>query len=110
MQDARAVQRIELKFRALVALMDERMRRQWAATEAKAYGWGGIRTVAEATGLSPTTIRKGLAELRQRAQRPGGALPPRIRGVGGGRKQKTQSDPGLWVALQALVDPATRGD
>ena len=110
MQDALAVQRIESKFCALEALMDERVRRQWAATEAKAYGWGGIRAVAEATGLSPTTIRKGLAELRSRARRPADPLAARIRGVGGGRKPKTRSDPELWAALEALVDPATRGD
>ncbi|HEY5311071.1 MAG TPA: ISAzo13 family transposase [Pirellulales bacterium] len=110
MQDASAVRRIELKFRALNALMDERVRRQWAATEARAYGWGGIRAVADATKLSPTTIRKGLAELRTRARRPRDPLPARIRRVGGGRKCKTQSDPRLLAALQALVDPATRGD
>jgi transposase len=110
MQDAVAVQRIETKFRALESLMDERMRRQWAATEARAYGWGGIRAVAAATGLSPTTIRKGLAELRKRIKRPCDPLPTRVRRVGGGRKLKTQSDPGLLVALHALVDPATRGD
>ena len=110
MQDAVAVQRIESKFHALETLMDERVRRQWAATEAKAYGWGGIRAVAEATGLSPTTIRKGLAELRIRARRPGDPCPTRVRRVGGGRKLKTESDPKLWPALEALVAPATRGD
>jgi hypothetical protein len=56
-----------VELHTLEPLMDERVRRQWAATEAKAYGWGGIRAVAEATGLSPTTIRKGLRELRAQA-------------------------------------------
>jgi transposase len=110
MQDAAAVQRIEVKFHALEPLMDERVRRQWAATEAEAYGWGGIRAVAEATGLSPTTIRKGLRELQTRAKRPGDPWPTRVRRVGGGRKLKTESDPKLWPALEALVAPATRGD
>jgi hypothetical protein len=110
MQDAAAIQRIEVKFRALGALLNERVRRHWAATEAKAYGWGGIRAVAQATGLSPTTIRKGLAEVERRPRRFDDALSPRIRRVGGGRKSRTQSDPGLLAALQALVDPATRGD
>jgi len=59
MQNAIAIQLIETKYRALFPLMDERMRRQWAASEAKAYGWGGIYAVAQATGLSPNTIRKG---------------------------------------------------
>ena len=45
--------------------MDERMRRQWAGAEAAAYGWGGVRAVAQAAGLSPTTIRKGVAEVLQ---------------------------------------------
>ena len=43
--------------------MDERVRRQWAATEAQAYGWGGVSAVSSATGMSRKTIRKGLAEL-----------------------------------------------
>jgi transposase len=110
MQDAAAVQRIEVKFRALGALLNERVRRHWAATEAKAYGWGGIRAVADATGMSPTTIRKGLAEVGRRTRRSSDVLPTRIRRMGGGRKSRTQSDPGLLAALQALVDPATRGD
>ena len=52
MQDADAIQRIETKFRLLSSLMDERMRRQWAAAEASAYGWGGIQAVAHATGIT----------------------------------------------------------
>ena len=79
MQDAVAVQRIGSKYRALESLMDERMRRQWAAAEAKAYGWGGVAAVAGATGISPTTIRKGLRELRARAKRPGDPWPTRVR-------------------------------
>ena len=110
MQDALAIQRIESKFRALGALMDERMRRQWVAVEAKAYGWGGIRAVSAATGMSATTIRKGLVELQSRSNRLNEPLPTRIRAVGGGRKRKTESDPGLSAALEVLVDPATRGD
>ena len=48
------------------SLMDERIRRQWAASEAAAYGWGGIKAVSRATGMSPTTIRRGSAEMRIR--------------------------------------------
>jgi len=110
MQDAAAVQRIESKFQSLRGLMDERTRRQWGALEAKEYGWGGIRAVSDATGMSPPTIRKGLAELRSRMDELDQPLPRRIRRLGGGRKRKTESDPGLLVALEALVDPTTRGD
>src|SRR6516164_3224653 len=110
MQDAAAVQRIESKFQSLRGLMDERTRRQWAALEAKEYGWGGIHAVSSATGISPTTIRKGLAELQARATRHRDRVPRRLRAAGGGRKSKTESDPRLLPALEALVDPATRGD
>ena len=63
MQDATAIEQIALRFRDLAPLMDERMRRQWAASEATSYGWGGIEAVSRATGMSPTTIRRGSAEL-----------------------------------------------
>ena len=89
-------------------VMDERMRRQWAAAEAMELGWGGITHVANATGISRTTILAGVRELR--AQRTGDALPsPGIRRPGAGRKLVVETDPGLWDALDALVDPMTRG-
>lgn len=91
--------------------MDERMRRQWAAAEAKAYGWGGIRALSGATGLSPTTIRKGLVELASReAYYPQEPIPGRLRQPGGGRKRRIEADPDLLAALECLVDPVTRGD
>lgn len=51
--------------------MEEHMRRQWAAAEAKAYGWGGIQAVSAATGMSMATIRKGLSELAEREAKHG---------------------------------------
>jgi hypothetical protein len=110
MQDAAAVKRIALRFRDLSPLMDERMRRHWAASEADADGWGGIQAVSQATGLLPTTIHKGMAELRARRVAPPHAVTSRIRRPGGGRKRRTDADAGLIDALEALVDPATRGD
>jgi DDE family transposase len=110
MQDSTSKQRIAAKYLALSGLMDERMSRQWAAAEAAAYGWGGVRAVSEATGMSPHTIRKGSAELAERAANPGTPIPTRIRRPGGGRKCCTESDPELTTALELLVDPATRGD
>jgi hypothetical protein len=110
MQDAAVIRQVRSKFRALGPLLDERSRRQWAATEATAYGWGGIQAVSHATGLSPNTIRKGQVELAARAKSPNAPLSPRLRRPGGGRKKKTDSDPQLSAALEALVDPATRGD
>lgn len=89
-------------------VMDERMRRQWAAAEAMELAWGGVSCVARATGISRTTILAGIRELR--IQESSQALPhPGIRRPGGGRKSVLETDPGLWDALDALVDPVTRG-
>jgi hypothetical protein len=110
MQDATSKQRIAAKYQALSGLMDERMSRQWAAAEAVAYGWGGVRAVSEAIGMSPHTIRKGSVEVADRVADPDTPIPTRIRRPGGGRKRCTESDPNLTVALELLVDPATRGD
>jgi hypothetical protein len=103
---------VQDKFRSLAPIMDERMRRRWAASEARALGWGGIALVAQATGLSPVTIRQGIAELKaaptDRPEETTGA--PRVRRRGGGRKRLSQADRTLRKHLEALVDPATRGD
>jgi hypothetical protein len=108
MHDAAAIDEIRRKFRALTMVMDERMRRQWAAAEAMELAWGGITCVAKATGLSRTTILAGIRELRIQESAP--VLPiPRIRRPGAGRKPLVETDPGLWDALDSLVDPATRG-
>jgi Rhodopirellula transposase DDE domain len=108
MDGAAAIERTRRKFQALTVVMDERMRRQWAATEALELGWGGISLVANATGISRTTILAGVRELK--AQDTMETLPgPGIRRPGGGRKRLLETDPGLWDALDALVDPMTRG-
>src|SRR6202453_1236744 len=105
---AAAIERIRRKFQALTMVMDERMRRQWAAAEAMELAWGGISCVANATGISRTTILAGIRELRIQESSP--SLPsPGVRRPGGGRKLVLETDPGLWAALDTLVDPVTRG-
>ena len=87
--------------------LDERQRRVVLGAEARALGRGGIGVVARAAGVSEPTVSKALKELDE----PGGLLPVgRARRPGGGRKPITETDPGLVDALEALVDPATRGD
>jgi len=88
--------------------MDERMKRQWAAAEAKAYGWGGIQAVKIATGISVNTIRKGLAELSEREADPSLEISERVRREGGGRKRLTDLDPGLLEALERLAHELTQ--
>ena len=109
MRDAATAERIRQKYRALSPLMDERMRRQWAASEAGALGWGGVSVVSIATGLARNTIAAGLGELDHRRRHPREVVALRIRKAGGGRKSMAEIDPGLQRALEALVDPVTRG-
>ena len=110
MRNATAIKRLGTVYDSLMPVMDERMRRQWAAAEARAYGWGGIRALSAASGMSTNTIRRGLQELADRAAHPQVAVSERVRREGGGRKWKTELDPGLSQALEQLIEPATRGD
>jgi hypothetical protein len=85
--------------------LDEHARRLVAASKAVELGYGGITRVSRACGLSRVTLTKGIEELRA-TPLPAG----RIRRVGGGRRALTAHDPGLSPALDALVEPLTRGD
>jgi hypothetical protein len=109
MQDAATIKQVRGKFAAMRGVMDERVRRQWAASEALALGWGGVSTVAVATGMSRNTIDVGIRELRARAAKPKSDVGKRIRRKGGGRKRCTELDAGLQEALETLLEPVTRG-
>ena len=111
MQDSSVIGWIREKYERLFPAMNERMRRRWAATEALSLGWGGVTTVARATGLTRKTIHSGIRELEAEAGDPSATLPPdRVRRAGGGRKPITQAQPKLVAALEALVEPTSRGD
>jgi transposase len=86
--------------------LTERARRIWAATEARAAGWGGITGVARATGISYSTIQRGLQELKTRRS----LAPGRSRRPGGGRKKTVDKDPTLLPDLEGLVEPTAAGD
>jgi hypothetical protein len=110
MQDAATIERVQRLFEALEPVMDERSRRQWAAAEALELGWGGVTAVATATGMARDTIQAGVRQVRYRTAHPEEPTSPRIRRAGGGRKPLAQTDPDLVAALEALVEPLTRGD
>jgi hypothetical protein len=113
MPDAEIIAAIRHKYQALRLVMDEKVRRRWAACEASAIGWGGITAVAAATGLSRPTIRAGLAEVQggaPQSQEDQQAEGQRIRRGGGGRRRVTAGDRTLLKDLQALLESSTRGD
>lgn len=110
MRIQQAIEQIAAKYRSLEPMMDERMRRQWAATESLSYGWGGLKAVSTAIGMSPNTVRKGIEEINLRAKFPQREISPRIRKPGGGRKWCSEVNPKLPEKLKELVSPMTRGD
>ena len=97
---------VRQKWRLLKATMDERARRLWAGTEAGKLGHGGVATVARATGMAISTVRKGRDEAR------GGAVPEDVVKVrrSPGKRPFEAAHPEVWPALEQLVDPVTRGD
>ena len=93
------------KYVVMAPVLDERGRRLWAAAESVAIGYGGDALVSAATGLARQTIANGRRELAA------GVEPTtRIRRAGAGRPGIDTTQPGLAVALDALVAPLTRGD
>jgi len=92
------------KFTTLFPHLNERQRRLSAAVEARALGHGGIARVARASGLSRPTIYQGLRDLDE------APIPDRVRRPGAGRPTIHDRDPALAAALDALIEPTTRGD
>ncbi len=87
-------------------VLDERGRRLWAAAEARSAGRGGIAAVVRATGISESTVLRGLAELDSGEVLERG----RVRRPGAGSRPITETDPEIVTDLERLVDPVTRGD
>ena len=106
MERARKEAAIRQRFEFVGVTWNERQRRVWAASEAKAAGYGGVSLVSRATGLSRALIHRGRTELTSGAS-PG---PGRVRREGAGRPRLETRQPGLTAALDALVEPTARGD
>ena len=98
---------IATRYGAVSATLDERSRRLLLGAEALAAGPGGQAAVARATGASPATVRRGLAELAAPVET---LERGRIRRPGGGRKRTVELEPNLRADLEALIEPGTRGD
>jgi Rhodopirellula transposase DDE domain len=87
-------------------VLDERGRRLWAAVEARSAGYGGLAAVVRATGISESTVLRGLADLERGEVLEAG----RVRRPGAGGVAIAEREPGLEADLERLIDPVTRGD
>lgn len=102
---------VQEKFHRLRSMMNERLRRHWAACEAMALGYGGITAVSTATGLSHKTIRRGIGEIKEEMPRLVEEMgEERVRQSGGGRRRLIEKDATLQSDLQKLLESTTRGD
>jgi transposase len=101
-------QSVSARFKSLGPTFDEKSRRLWAAAEALSAGRGGIVSVHRATGISRSTIYQGITDLEHPEKLEEHLA--RTRSPGGGRKKTVDVNPELQSALEALVEPITRGD
>ena len=110
--DEARVEEIRSRYESLSPVMDERVTRLWAASEAKALGRGGIAAVTEATGILGKRIWSGMRDLKEIGRCPPIEAPrrQRVRRPGAGRKPITVSDPQLVDGLEAMIEETTRGD
>lgn len=84
--------------------LDERQWRLLLGAEARALGRGGVSLIAEVAGVSRGLIHRAQEELKEPD------VNDRIRKPGAGRKKLSETDPKLVAALDALVEPDSRGD
>jgi hypothetical protein len=96
---------VRRRYELMAPYLNEQTRRVWAAAEALALGRGGTAVVTDAIGISRTTLTKAKQEVVSPIEGP-----RRQRRPGGGRKMLAETDEGLLAALDALIDPSTRGD
>jgi len=86
---------------------DEVQARRFAGAIALEFGWGGISKVEGLTGMSHSTISKGIEELKTSEKL---EQPERLRVPGGGRKKVEEKDPAILDDLEKIMDENTSGD
>jgi hypothetical protein len=98
-------EKIKLLWDNMKLQLNEMQRRQYAATLAQAYGYGGATVVHEITGISLNTITAGKKELIEQKE----IKTERIRKVGGGPKWLEEKQPDVQKYIQEIVDGSTYG-
>ena len=86
---------------------DEVQARRFAAAMALDIGWGGVSRIVELTGMSHSTIEKGIREIREKETV---EKPEKLRAEGGGRKKVELKDQKIIDDLESIMDENTAGD
>jgi hypothetical protein len=90
----------------MLPILNEKQRRIFLASEAKAYGRGGISEVSRLSGASRTTILTGMREFETNSAND----ISRIRQVGGGRKLVEVTIPSIQEHIREIVELSTYGN
>ncbi len=97
--------KIKSKYEAIQLQLNERSRRTWAATEAIAIGYGGIKIVHKATGIAESTIQIGKKEILRNEYQD-----IIIRRKGGGRHSLESKEKEIVRAIVEIADVDSIGD
>ena len=96
---------MEERIERMRGILDERQWRLYLANEAMSSGYGGVSKVSRLSGVSRTTITRGIAELKSGKQVNGKA-----RKSGGGPKHTEEKYPDIEDRIRKLVDGSTYGN
>jgi hypothetical protein len=94
-------------FQLMRPYLDEKLIRLSAGALALAFDAGAVGSVAVVSGLAASTVGSGVGVRDLRTE---DAPTDRIRRPGAGRHRIEQVQPGLWAALDELIEPEERGD
>ena len=103
-----SINSIRTKYLRIHRSLDEKTRRLWCATEALSIKKHGVTLVHRATKVSRSVIHRGIKDLHQKGRRK--KIKGRVRRKGGGTKAVSRKMPEIFVALETLVEAATKGD
>jgi len=96
---------IKKKLSSILPVLNERQRRLVVGAEALSIGHGGIKLLANITGISSPTIRRGIRELKSDVKNI-----DQVRVKGGGRKKTANKYPEIEKLIEEIIEPETRGD
>jgi hypothetical protein len=96
---------MEERIKMMLPQLNERQKRLFLASEASAYGRGGIAEVIRHSGTSRNTVKKGITELKS-----GAVYDGKVRQRSGGPKFVEDKNPDIWDRIQAIVDGSTYGN
>jgi len=103
---------MEERINRMLPRLNEMQCRQFLANEAISYGYGGVSKVSRISGVSRTTITRGVRELNgtESDNHDAASDNHKIRRAGGGRHRVEENDDTIVKAILDIVDAATYGN